>query len=833
MSYDPDNEIEQIIEIESSIVQSSFRRGLIGGWYNYLNELEKRAIDEFEGKEELMLDTFFNLRQIIERNPNDIPNLYKCIDLDSNLIARLGYLIVTMDSSSPTNANNNNGDHNRTFNSTKTIDSAKTMDSTKTMSSTIRSIRSDGGRSDDYEDDFEDEHDDDDYRKDQYLSHKIDNHKDNDRIINNRYRSLRASDKDIKQEEIDFEEDMDIFEDINHCDSPGIKSSNVAPQKVATSKLTIGAKASGVSRPHSTGTAYQRRTDTTEMKEPQNSESFGIAARSFSAGAQGRRKVTATPSWITKNEWKLGQRIGTGSFGEVFQCMSGKGKLYAAKRLNIVSQVHTREEIEELCEEIEFMKNFSHDYIVGYIGTWVDEKMGLVYIFQDWMSGGSVAHLLKLYGPFKCDAVKSYTCQMLKGLVYLHQNGIIHRDIKGGNVLVDEHGTVKLADFGASTRTTSFGETQVTSTIKGTPYFMAPEVLMHSKYGRKGDIWAVGCTMIQMLTGEPPWKDRNIQSLVQLHMLLMQWNKGPPPYDCEVTPECRECLEFCFIKNEADRPKASQLLECKFFTDELEESVATIGELEDSGIMSGLKEQMARVLSRASFQAPDIITDDTMGSIDRKLKEKLSERPNSNDSSRPQSNESRPQSNDSSRPPNPFARNSPSRASHNGPLRQVNTQNLETDVESADTPPLRLSTPGSNPFARGNGISPVRVTAPSVIRKVQTYNKKSSEYDDNDEEVAELDVIPNKNKSTDKKDYTNNNNNNNNEFESNNNKKYEVNSFTPPVPPESVKNSTEWQCLNQNCGNINHISLNYCEKCATNKGRGLKGVNASIVKTPS
>jgi hypothetical protein len=120
-----------------------------------------------------------------------------------------------------------------------------------------------------------------------------------------------------------------------------------------------------------------------------------------------------------------------------------------------------------------------------------------------------------------------------------------------------------------------------------------------------------------------------------------------------------------------------------------------------------------------------------------------------------------------------------------------------------------------------------------VVRKVQTSNKKSSEYDDNDEEVAELDVIPNKNKSTDKKDYTNNNNNNN-EFESNNNKKYEVNSFTPPpVPPESVKNSTEWQCLNQNCGNMNHISLNYCEKCATNKGRGLKGVNASIVKTPS
>jgi len=72
-----------------------------------------------------------------------------------------------------------------------------------------------------------------------------------------------------------------------------------------------------------------------------------------------------------------------------------------------------------------------------------------------------------------------------------------YRDIKGGNILVDDSGIVKLADFGASSKI-EFGETQETSTIKGTPYFMAPEVLSQSKYGRKGDIWAVGCTIIQV-----------------------------------------------------------------------------------------------------------------------------------------------------------------------------------------------------------------------------------------------------------------------------------------------------------------------------------------------
>ena len=818
MAYDPDCEIEQIMDIDPTLVQLAFRRGIIGGCVEYLDMLETRAVQEFEGKEELMIDTFYNLRKIIKENPNSIPLLNECLDLDANLINRLGYLIIQIDSSSPTDH------HHRTFNSTKTYDS------TKSMSSTVHSIRSDGGRSDDYEDDFEDEPDPDDEndRKGEYSSHMIDDIKEQERDRYNRYNNIHTSSKDIKHEEVDFDdEDLDIFEDIHHCDSPSIKLNNVTQNKPATSKITIGSKVvNNVARPKSTGTAYQQRSySASETNEPQNSESFGGNGRSFSAGAQGRRKVTATPSWITKNEWKLGQRIGTGSFGEVFQCMSGKGKLYAAKRLNIVSQVHTREEIEELCEEIEFMKTFSHEYIVGYIGTWVDEKMGLVYIFQDWMSGGSVAHLLKLYGPFKCDAVKSYTRQMLKGLVYLHQNGIIHRDIKGGNVLVDEHGTVKLADFGASTRTTSFGETQVTSTIKGTPYFMAPEVLMQSKYGRKGDIWAVGCTMIQMLTGEPPWKDRNIQSLVQLHMLLMQWDKGPPPYDCDVTAECKECLDLCFIKNESDRPKASELLESKFFTDELEESVPTIGELEDSGIMSGLKEQMARVISRASFQAPDIITDDTMGSIDRKLREKQLDRPKSNDSrphsndSRPQSNDShRPHSNDSNRPPNPFARNSPM----SGPTSQVNNKhNIDCEIELGENSPTKLATPSNNPFARGSGISPVRSTAPSMHRKMQQQsNKKFNDYDDetlqdNDEEVAELDVIPNKNKSKDRKD----------------NNKYEVNSFTPPVPPEVIKKSTEWMCMNPACGISNDISQDHCQKCATKKGRGVKGINASIVKT--
>ena len=343
-----------------------------------------------------------------------------------------------------------------------------------------------------------------------------------------------------------------------------------------------------------------------------------------------RRKKNS--SWIREGRWKRGEAIGKGSFGEVFKAMNDKGKLFAVKQLNMAGK---QNEVEDLIREIETMKELEHPNIVAYVGACVDEEKGFVYIFQEWAPGGSVAHLLKNFGPFDLGTIRSYTRQILHGLVYLHENGIVHRDIKGGNVLVDT-GTVKLADFGASTKL-DFGMTQNTSTVKGTPYFMAPETLSESKYGRKGDIWAVGCTIIQMLTGDPPWKDRNLQNLVQLHMHLLQWT-GPPTFAREVPPEVHACLAICFSKDPDTRPSAAALLQCAYLhhvknVDDLDEStnslpdhtVGGIGafggapygrpgsggttrnsdgdDLEDSAVM--LKQQISRAVSRASLSVQE------------------------------------------------------------------------------------------------------------------------------------------------------------------------------------------------------------------------------------
>merc|ERR1712139_217836 len=106
---------------------------------------------------------------------------------------------------------------------------------------------------------------------------------------------------------------------------------------------------------------------------------------------------------------------------------------------------------------------------------------------------------------------------MVSGLIYLHEKNIIHRDIKPANVLVNEAGIVKLADFGASKKMSGTETVAIeNTTLKGTPYFMAPEVLMQKGHGRKADVWSLGATVIQLVTGDPPWKKMNFDSVVQL-----------------------------------------------------------------------------------------------------------------------------------------------------------------------------------------------------------------------------------------------------------------------------------------------------------------------------
>eukprot|EP00934_Nitzschia_sp_Nitz4_P006685 Nitzschia sp. Nitz4//scaffold169_size48518//28499//30385//NITZ4_007075-RA/size48518-processed-gene-0.94-mRNA-1//-1//CDS//3329538397//6675//frame0 len=272
---------------------------------------------------------------------------------------------------------------------------------------------------------------------------------------------------------------------------------------------------------------------------------------------------------VKRGKWTLGTKIGVGSFGSVHVGMNNAtGKLMAVKLFKLDGAV-----MKDIRTEVELMRSLDHPNIVRYLGAQMDDNN--LHIFQEWVPGGSVATLLSRFGPFPLPVIRSYLLQTLEGLLYLHNNNIMHRDIKGSNILVNDEGVVKLADFGASKRLANLGANLMMSlTVRGTPYFMAPEVF-EEKYSSKADVWGVGCVAYQMITGSPPWKDRGFTNPISLFNHIKQ-HPGPPPTGEKnesrlaneshtVWTHLNDLLKQCFAKHANERPTVEKLLHHKFF----------------------------------------------------------------------------------------------------------------------------------------------------------------------------------------------------------------------------------------------------------------------------
>ncbi|GJP79489.1 hypothetical protein CLOP_g9720 [Closterium sp. NIES-67] len=238
------------------------------------------------------------------------------------------------------------------------------------------------------------------------------------------------------------------------------------------------------------------------------------------------------------------------------------GELMAVKEIKLTSAGDEKAMlIAALEREIVLYKQMRHKHIVGYIDMEKDAKDGSIYIFLEFVSGGSIHSMLEKFGAFSESLVRVYTRQLLLGLEYLHACRIVHRDIKGGNVLVDRDGVVKLADFGASK---SFHEGTVgegCKSIRGSVFWMAPEVIKGEGYGRRADIWSVGCTVIEMLTGRHPWPGMDNTWSAIFH--IAKTTTGPPIPEA-ASEEARDFLTACFQLDPNQRPSASDLLTLPF-----------------------------------------------------------------------------------------------------------------------------------------------------------------------------------------------------------------------------------------------------------------------------
>ncbi|KAJ0267349.1 Mitogen-activated protein kinase kinase kinase 9 [Hirschfeldia incana] len=255
--------------------------------------------------------------------------------------------------------------------------------------------------------------------------------------------------------------------------------------------------------------------------------------------------------------WQKGGLLGRGSFGSVFEGISGDGDFFAVKEVSLLEQGSQAQEcIQQLEGEIALLSQLQHQNIVRYRGTAKDGSN--LYIFLELVTQGSLSKLYHRY-QLRDSVVSTYTRQILDGLKYLHDKGFIHRDIKCANILVDASGAVKLADFGLA----KVSKLNDIKSCKGTPFWMAPEVINPKRtngYGSSADIWSLGCTVLEMLTGRIPYCD--LENPVQA---LFRIGRGVlPDIPDTLSLDGRDFITKCLKVDPEERPTAAELLNHPF-----------------------------------------------------------------------------------------------------------------------------------------------------------------------------------------------------------------------------------------------------------------------------
>ncbi|XP_062342021.1 mitogen-activated protein kinase kinase kinase 3 [Osmerus eperlanus] len=260
--------------------------------------------------------------------------------------------------------------------------------------------------------------------------------------------------------------------------------------------------------------------------------------------------------------WRRGKLLGQGAFGRVYLCYDvDTGRELAAKQVQFdPDSPETSKEVSALECEIQLLKNLHHERIVQYYGCLRDRNEKTLTIFMEYMPGGSVKDQLKAYGALTENVTRKYTRQILEGMSYLHSNMIVHRDIKGANILRDSAGNVKLGDFGASKRlqTICMSGTGIRS-VTGTPYWMSPEVISGEGYGRKADVWSLGCTVVEMLTEKPPWAE--YEAMAAIFKIATQPTK--PILPANTSDHTLDFIHRIFV-DAKHRPSAEELLRHPF-----------------------------------------------------------------------------------------------------------------------------------------------------------------------------------------------------------------------------------------------------------------------------
>jgi len=273
--------------------------------------------------------------------------------------------------------------------------------------------------------------------------------------------------------------------------------------------------------------------------------------------------------------------------------------------LSLYTEFHIQSDMNEvklsqIATEVETMRSIEHPNVLACLGSQHDKEAKVIYVFLEYMPLGSIQTKLQreaLNGAagLPSDTIQRYTSHIIMALQHLHGLSIAHRDIKSANCLIGDRDIIKVADFGSSARSPNMtdhsgleGHSRVETEMaeeeeaaggasseglgsgmrgmRGTPFFMAPEVIKGSTYGRRSDIWSVGCTVVEMVTGKPPWSELGNHVAA---MFRITSDDEPAPSPASLSPAGRDFLSHCFVRQVAKRAKASTLADHDYVRGEI------------------------------------------------------------------------------------------------------------------------------------------------------------------------------------------------------------------------------------------------------------------------